>query len=149
MSTFRFFVPLAIALAGCSAEPDAPAIEVSDAWARATAPGQSSGAIYATIVNRGAADTLTGVASDDGMAMLHASETQGGVSRMRMVEAMPINAGSESTAQTVALAPGGTHVMLSGLSKPLIAGEKLGLTLRFAKSGEREVDVSVVAPGAR
>lgn len=149
MSTFRFFVPLAIVLAGCSAEPSSPAIEVNDAWARATAAGQSSGAIYATIVNRGAADTLTGVASDGGIAMLHASETQGGISRMRMVEAMPIAAGSKSAAQTVKLAPGGTHVMLTGLSRPLIAGDNLNLTLRFAKAGERDVAVSVVAPGAR
>ena len=43
----------ALALAGCA--PSSPDIKVSDAWARATAPGQSSGAIYATIENRGAA----------------------------------------------------------------------------------------------
>ena len=54
-------------LASCA--PTAPQIEVRDPWARATAPGQPSGAIYATIVNRGSADRLVGVASDAGTAM--------------------------------------------------------------------------------
>ena len=71
------FVPylLLFALtAGCA--PRTPAIEIGDAWARATAPGQSSAAIYATIVNHGSADRLVGVSSDSGMAMLHTSASE-------------------------------------------------------------------------
>jgi len=129
-------------LASCA--PTAPQIEVRDAWARATAPGQPSGAIYATIVNRGSADRLVGVASDAGTAMLHSSDSADGVARMRMLSELPVPASGE-----VALAPGGTHIMLTGLKAPLTAGSDIGLTLRFAETRPRTVRVAVVAPGGR
>jgi len=137
--------PLLIAFAfATSCAPAAPDIAVNDAWARATAAGQSSGAVYATIANRGAADQLVGVSSEAGTAMLHRSDQEGGVARMRMVSEVPIPAGGE-----VALAPGGTHIMLTGLAAPLAIGTDLPLTLRFAKAGPRTVRVAVVAAGAR
>lgn len=136
-------LPIALyALAGCA--PTAPAITVTDAWARATAPGQSSGAIYATIANHGGADRLSGVSSAAGMAMLHSNDMKGGVAHMRMLPELPIPARAH-----VSLSPGGTHVMLTGLKAPLVAGTHFTLTLRFAASGERTVDVAVVAAGER
>ena len=134
----------ALLLGGCDRAPSAPDIAVSDAWARATAAGQSNAAVYATIANRGSADRLTGVTSSAGMAMLHASESSGGMARMRMISDLAIPAGGE-----VQLAPGGTHVMLTGLEAPLRAGDRLQLTLRFATAGLRTVDVAVVAAGER
>ena len=135
-------IAAALALGGCSASP--PDITVRDAWARATAPGQSSGAIYATIDNKGGADRLTGASATVGMAMLHANETSGGMARMRMVDAVDVPAGG-----TLTLAPGGTHVMLSGLTAPLVPGAPLRLTLRFAEAGPETVDVRIVAAGER
>jgi hypothetical protein len=137
------FLPIIICLtAGCAQQ--GPQIEIGDSWARATAPGQSSAAIYTTIANRGAADQLIGVSSGAGMAMLHQSSLEGGIARMRMVSAMDIAAGSR-----VALAPSGTHVMVTGLVAPLAVGADLRLTLRFAKAGSRTVKVVVVAAEAR
>ena len=139
--------PLALSLlllGGCSQPAAGPSITVTDAWARATAPGQSSGAIYATIDNQGGADKLVGVASDAGMAMLHANESGGGVARMRMIGEVEVPANGR-----VMLAPGGTHIMLSGLKAPLTAGGDLDVTLRFAAAGPRTVKVAIVAPGAR
>lgn len=133
---------LVLALAGCDAP--SPEIQVSDGWARATAPGQSSAAVYATIANRGSADRLIGVSSNAGMAMLHRSDNEGGVSRMRMLSDMAIPAGDR-----VALAPGGTHIMVTGLRAPLAVGANFAITLRFAKTGPRTVAVTVVAAGAR
>lgn len=136
-------------LAGCADRapvPQAvPNLEFRDPWARATAPGQSSGAMYLTIVNRGANDRLVEVSTPrSGTAMVHATETLDGVARMRLVDALPIPAGA-----TVALAPGGTHIMLDGMKAPLVAGEEVELTLRFAKAGTRSVIVDVNAPAAR
>lgn len=139
------FAPLLIAFAlTASCAPGAPDIAVRDAWARATAPGQSSGAVYATIVNRGAADRLVGVTSGTGTALLHRSDRQGGVARMRMLSELAIPAGS-----SVALAPGGTHIMLTGLAAPLAGGGDFPLTFRFALAGPRTVTVAIVAAGAR
>jgi copper(I)-binding protein len=129
-------------LGGCADSP--PQIEVRDAWARATAAGQSSAAVYATIVNEGGGDRLTGVSSTAGMAMLHDNDSTGGMARMRMVGEVAVPEGGRLT-----LAPGGLHVMLSGLKAPLIAGSRVPLTFRFAGSGERKVEVAVVAPGSR
>ena len=127
----------------CASPP--PAIAVRDVWARATSPGQTNGAVYATIVNSGGADRLTGAASERARsAMLHSSPTENGVAKMRMLAEVAIPAEA-----TVALSPGATHIMLDGLSGPLIAGEKVAVTLRFAKSGPRSVTAIVTAPGAR
>ena len=121
-------------------------LEFHDAWARATAKGQTSGAIYFTVVNKGGADDrLIGVTTARaGMAMIHATETLDGVSRMRMVGAVPIPANAK-----VALAPGGTHVMLDGMTEPLVVGERIDVTLRFEKAGTKTVSVNVNAPAAR
>jgi copper(I)-binding protein len=129
-------------LAGCA--PRAPDIAVTDAWARATAPGQSSAAIYAVISNHGGDDRLVGVSSAAGMAMLHGNESSGGVARMRMLAELAIPGGTGAT-----LAPGGNHVMLSGLKAPLTPGNRLQLTFRFAAAGDRTVDVAIVPAGAR
>jgi copper(I)-binding protein len=137
-------IAAALLSTACARTPAAPDIAVHDAWARATAAGQSNAAIYATIANRGGADRLVGVSSSAGMAMLHASEASGGMARMRPVADLAIPAGGE-----VALAPGGTHVMVSGLAAPLRAGATVPLTLTFATSAPRTVDVAVVAAGAR
>jgi len=130
-------------VAACSPQP--PAIEVRDAWARATAPGQASGAVYATIVNKGGADRLTGAASERARtAMIHSNQAEDGVVKMRMLGELAIPAGT-----TVALAPGATHIMLGGLTTPLVAGERIALTLRFARAGSINGSAIVTAPGAR
>jgi len=133
---------LVLALAGCGSAPSR--IDVSDAWARATAPGQSSGAVYATIVNDGGDDRLVGVSSAAAGATLHANDGSGGVARMRMLADLPVPAGARVT-----LAPGATHVMLGGLKAPLAAGARFPVTFRFEKAGPITVQVTVVAAGAR
>jgi len=133
---------LVVALAGCNGT--SPKIEVSDAWARATAPGQSSGAVYATILNDGGGDELISVSTGAGSAMLHSNDSIDGVARMRMMAKLPIPARSR-----VELAPGAAHVMLGGLKAPLVAGAKFPVTFQFAKAGPRTVEVGVVAAGAR
>lgn len=140
----HFLVTAALILAGCAPAGSAPDIRIDDAWARATAPGQSNAAVYARIANAGGSDRLVGVSSSAGMAMLHASEQGGGMARMRMLSDVAVPASGE-----VRLAPGGTHVMLSGLNAPLVAGQSIRVEFRFAAAGSRAVDVAVVAPGSR
>jgi copper(I)-binding protein len=134
----------ALLLASCS-KSGAPDIQISDAWARETVAGQTIGAAYMSIDNRGAGDDrLIGVeATAPAKAMLHANESSGGVSRMReMGSGLAIPAGTE-----VQLKPGGSHVMITGLSTPLHQGDVMKLRLQFEKSGPRDVDVPVGAEG--
>ena len=129
-------------LASCGGS-GAPDIQVMDAWARETVAGQSGTAAYATITNRGSGDDrLLGVSAAPPIAgSLHETSTQGGVSSMRPLEnGLDIPAGS-----TVALKPGGAHVMISGLTAPLREGDDLKLTLRFERSGDRAIDFRVAS----
>ena len=50
--------------------------------------------------------------------------------------------------QTVMLKPGGYHIMFTGLQKPLVKGQHVAATLRFAKAGEVKVDFAVAGIGA-
>ena len=144
--TARFSTVIAalalLAIAAGAAAADGP--KVSQAWARATAPGVDVGAAYLTI-DGGAADDILVSASTARATMvhLHTVEESGGVAKMRAVEGIKVPAGKR-----VVLAPKGTHIMLMGLSKPLVAGESFPLELRQAKAGAVGVTVLVQSAGS-
>jgi copper(I)-binding protein len=48
--------------------------------------------------------------------------------------------------QTLEFAPNGIHVMLMGLKKPLVEGQKFELALQFEVAGPRKVKVEVRKP---
>ena len=115
-------------------------LAVTGAWARTTAPGVSMGAIYFTIDNGTTkSDRLlklkTSVASG---AEVHRTEVLDGIVRMREVAVLHLNAG-----ERIEFKPGGHHVMLTGLKKPLVEGQVFDLELVFEVSGPRKVKVVV------
>jgi copper(I)-binding protein len=117
---------------------------ISQAWARATAPGIDVGAVYLTIEGGARDDTLVSASTARAaMVHLHTVEESSGVARMRAVDGVAVPAG-----RRVVLAPNGTHIMLMGLVAPLVAGETFPLALRFASAGERSVTVVVRPAGA-
>jgi len=98
-----------------------------------------------TIDNRGSGDDrlISVEAAAPAKAMLHASGSSGGISRMRHMGAgLALPAGT-----AVQLKPGGTHVMITGLGGPLHTNDVVKLRLQFEKSGPRDIDVSVGAGG--
>lgn len=120
--------------------PARAAIEVSDAWARATAPGQEVGAAYMNLKSDRKA-TLTGASSPiAGSVEIHEMSMNNGVMKMRMLETMPLPAG-----KVIKLAPGGFHLMLFDLKKPLAAGEtiEIELSLKVAKGKASTQKVSL------
>jgi hypothetical protein len=72
---------------------------------------------------------------------------EGGIMRMRPVQRIELPA-----RKTVKLAPGGLHLMLIGVSRPLKAGDKLPLVLTFEVPGGGksvlQVEAEVRAAGA-
>lgn len=114
------------------------------AWARATASAAQTGAVYLTIIDKGANDKLisveTPVASS---AKLHETVKNGNVVGMRPVDALPV-----SSAGPTMLAPGGYHIMLMGLKKKLQKGTSFPITLTFEKAGKVETKVAVEAGDA-
>lgn len=115
-------------------------VEVSQAWSR-PAPQGGNGAGYAVISNRGTtADTLVAASSPVAARIeIHESMVMGGQAMMHpRPGGLPVPAGA-----TVALKPGGWHMMLMGLKQPLKAGDRFPATLTFRKAGKVTVQFSV------
>jgi len=118
-------------------------IKVTDAWARAMPGGAQTAAAYVTITST-SADRLTGVSTPAAQkAELHTMTMDNGVMKMRQVDGIDLPAG-----KTVALKPGGYHIMLMGLAQPLKEGQTFPLTLTFQKAGTQQVTVAVQKIGA-
>jgi copper(I)-binding protein len=132
----------ASAQAGSSAElvpGQAGGITVHDAWARASAGGATTGAAYLTLIGGDAPDQLVQVnTSVAATAEVHESFTDNGVMKMRAAPSVVVPAGA-----TVTFAPGGYHVMLTGLRQPLIADQGFPITLTFAHAAPVTVEVKV------
>ena len=135
----RYAVAATGAALSLLAGPVRAAVEVSEAWARSTMPGQKVAGVYMRLkADRPA--RLIGVRSRAAKtAEVHEMSHAGGVMRMRKVEALDLPAN-----QAVKLEPGGYHVMLFDIAKPLKPGERVSLTLIFEQAGKR-VEVPVNA----
>jgi len=104
------------------------------------APAGEVGVAYFTLTSS-SDDTLTSVASDCCRAVeLHTSTMDGGVMRMRKLESVPLKKG-----EAVAFAPGGLHVMLIGLKKPLKPGDVVPISFGFDHSPLQRADFKVEA----
>jgi periplasmic copper chaperone A len=119
-------------------------LTVTGAWARSTPPGAGMGAIYLTIDNGSVkSDRLLKLRTPvAGQAEVHRTEVLDGIVRMREVAVLHVAAG-----ERIEFKPGGHHVMLMGLKKPLVDGQVFDLELAFEVSGPRKVRV-VVKSGA-
>ena len=144
------FVLLAVALVACGSPGTAsstPApggsLVVHNAWIRAANEGGLTAA-YLTIVNGSATDdALLSVGAPHLAASVSLHETttgDDGMTGMHHAPSIAIPANG-----TVALAPGGYHVMLEGLQRDLVAGETVQLALVFAQAGPVTVDAQVRA----
>jgi periplasmic copper chaperone A len=119
-------------------------ITVETPWSRAAGAG-GQGAGFVTIRNSGAADRLLSASTPAaGRTELHTMIRDGDVMRMREVEAIAVPAGG-----AVTLAPGGLHIMLIGLTRPLAVGEAVPLTLVFERAGSVTVELAIRPAGAR
>lgn len=116
------------------------AIEVTQAWSRPAAKGQT-GVGYMTLANSGAAPATlvkveTAIAA---RAELHQSVMNGGVMSMKSLPAgVIIPAGGK-----VELAPAGIHIMLVGLKQKLELGQKAPLTLVFKDGARVQIQLPV------
>ncbi len=140
MRTLLVTILIAMPFVGLAEET---AIQIDHVWARAASAGHE-GAVYLTITDGGAPDTLTGVTTSVAAeAALHQSIDDHGVMKMRPVGPLPIEPG-----KPVTLAPGGYHIMLSGLKRSLKQGDSFPITLSFAKVGPVTAIATVVKAGA-
>jgi len=116
-------------------------MKITDAWARTSMGMDRAGAAYLAMSNgSGKDDALIGVSSPAAAtAELHETTTAAdGTTAMSPVAEIPVPAGG-----SVTLEPGGYHIMLIGLVEPLVAGQKIDITLTFRQAGEVKVTAEV------
>jgi len=133
---YLLLLPILLVLA-FPALADGP-VQVTDAKSRPTAPG-GTGVVYMTVTSA-ADDELTGLSTPaaDSAAMHRTTKDAAGVMKMDSVATLPLKANTAA-----AFGPGGLHVMLMGLKKPLAVGDSFPLTLTFAHAAPVTVTVSV------
>ena len=122
----RFAIAVTLAFFSIAAHAE---VEISDAWARATAPGQEVGAAYMNLKSTKTAKLVEVKSQAAGSVEIHEMSMKNGVMKMRMLEVLELPAG-----KLVKLAPGGFHLMLFDLKKPLAAGENIELSLTLKDS---------------
>jgi periplasmic copper chaperone A len=129
----------ALALVSSIGLAQSQSLVAQNAWVRAT-PGTDMAAAYLTLRNVSANTvTVTGVQSPiAGHAMIHETNVQGGLSRMRPREQLVVPPGS-----TLKFEPGGLHVMLHGLKQPLTVGQTVPLVITLAGGNTVQVTASV------
>ncbi len=138
----RLFAFIVALFSGASAMADG--IKVVDSYVISNGPAAPTGAAYMVIRNDGDTDDrLLSVRSDAAARiMVHVTtQTDTGVMQMRAADdglLLPSHG-------QLLLAPGGTHVMLMGLTAPLVVGETVPVTLVFEVAGDVPVDLVVIA----
>lgn len=133
---------------GCTAEDAIVGdIVVSDGFSRATLPDAPVAAGYLTITNNGAsADRLVSAASEVAPTVeIHDMVTDGDMMKMlHLTDGIVVPAG-----ESVALAPGGKHIMFIGPNQPFREGECVAVTLTFEQAGDVPVMLQVGSLAAR
>ena len=145
MTRYLSLLAAAFALATSAAAHDYVQgdVHIMKPWSRPLPAVSVNGAAYMTFMNKGSApDKLVSISTPAARkAELHNHIMEGGLMKMRPVGVFEITPGVPSVLQ-----PGGLHIMLMGLSQPLVEGNAFPLTLNFERAGSIEVEVMIFQP---
>ncbi|MBN8179775.1 copper chaperone PCu(A)C [Roseibium aggregatum] len=122
-------------------------LTLTQPWTRATPPKAKAGGGFVEIVNNGTdTDRLVAVSSDVAAKVeIHEMAVTDGVMKMRKMEnGIDIPAG-----ETVALQPGGFHIMFMGLNQSFEEGTSIPVVLTFEKAGDVAIELPVAKMGAK
>jgi periplasmic copper chaperone A len=114
-------------------------IRVTNAWVRASYPGQQTGAVYMDIISEKNAALVKVETAVAKRAEMHNMEIKQSVMMMREVEAVDLPA-----YHIISFAPGSYHIMLMDLKQPLQVGDKVPLKLSI-KRGSETIELNVEA----
>lgn len=117
-------------------------VTASKGWIR-WLPANAPMAAYLQLTNQGDHPvTLLGASSPRfAQVMLHQSVEKGEMSHMRMVASLVL-----PPHQTVAIAPGGYHLMMMSPPTPVAVGEQIKVTLTFSDGQILDVTLPVSPP---
>lgn len=142
MKTLSIKTLVPLALAALLAAPLAHAqTTVTDPWVRGTVAQQKATGMFAKISSAQGGRLVAASSPAAGVVEIHEMAMDGNVMRMRAIDALDLPAG-----KTVALEPGGYHVMLIDLVQPLAAGQTVPVKLVIEGADGKRETVEVQAP---
>jgi periplasmic copper chaperone A len=123
------FLPLVLVACAAVALGQTPELMVKDAWARPPLAPQNNTAVYMIIENPGASPrSIVSVSCADApSAQIHEMMMEGKMAMMMPAKEVTVPAGGSVEFKT-----GGYHIMLSGVKKPVKAGDHLNLVLKLS-----------------
>ena len=148
-TSIHHLLPIALFLFLGQATAAAPAPKVEGAWVRSSVAGQHGTGAFMKLTPSQATQLVGASTPVAGTAEVHEMKMEGDVMKMRAVPRLDLPAG-----RVTELKPGGYHIMLMDLKKPLAAGTTVPLTLTFRDAQgvqstlELKLPVAVRAPGA-
>lgn len=113
---------------------------VSNVWVRTTVPGSTVSAAYMQINSATPVKLVKAESAVARIVEIHEMKMNEGVMEMKALDALDVPAG-----KNIELKPGGTHIMLMGVKKPINKGDKVLLTLTFARVDKKPVVVKLEA----
>jgi hypothetical protein len=134
---FGILACVALAISPFAAQAGVTATNV---WVRGTVPVQRATGAFATLTSSEDAKLVEVKSPAAKIVEIHTMDMTSGIMRMHAVDSIALPAG-----KPVALAPGGYHVMMIGLVKPLTVGEKVPLTFVVEDSKGKRTSLEVQA----
>ncbi len=128
----KTITPTALALAfffASAAIHAEEAVTIAHPWVRATAPGQRVASAYLEISSAAPSKLVAASSPVAGSVELHSMRLENGIMKMRQLESLELPA-----KQTVKFEPGGLHIMLLALKRPLKLGDKIPLRLTLQRA---------------
>lgn len=122
------------------AAAQADAFTITDPWVKAAKEGMT--AVFGTMADTGDQEIVVTEATSDIATMMELHETvakdDGSMAMQPKEGGFSIPAGGEHE-----LAPGGDHLMVMGLTRPLKAGEMVTVTVTFADGSTTDFEATV------
>ena len=115
-------------------------VDVRAAWVRGTVDGQTTAGAYMQLTSDRRASLLGAESPAARSAEIHEMKMEGNVMRMRAVPRLELPPG-----KTVELKPGGYHMMLVDLKRPLKKGELIPIRLKVELSDRTVKTIQVMA----
>jgi copper(I)-binding protein len=115
-------------------------VTATEAWVRGTVPAQKTTGAFVKLHSSEGAKLVAVTTPAAQSAEIHASEEKHGVMHMHALDSIELPAG-----KSVELKPGGFHIMLVNLARPLTAGDQVPLTFTVEDRQGKRTRVEVRA----
>ena len=116
-------------------------VAVADPWVRGTVEGQRATGAFMKLTPTTNQKLVAAASPVAKIGEIHEMAMDGGVMKMRAIPKLDLPAGKPTE-----LKPGGYHVMLMALQKPLTEGESVPITLTFEDAAGKRQSVEIKAP---